>query len=165
MMGSGKSSVGRKLAETLGVAFVDIDHEIELVSDRSIAEIFEEFGEVEFRALESRVLSRILNEEPQVIATGGGAFLAEKNRKMIAKLATSVWLDAELDTLWDRVKNKSHRPLLQNPEPKKTLAKLLEDRNPIYALSDHRVVSQANQSHEAMVERICIALGIDPKKH
>ncbi len=164
MMGSGKSSVGRRLAAALHMNFVDVDNEIEEVSQRAIAEIFAEYGEPEFRALESRVLARILSEPPQVIATGGGAFLSEKNRQLIAENGHGVWLDADLETLWSRVKGKAHRPLLQNDNPKQILQELLEKRSPIYAYAEHKVVSQADQSHEIMVDKICKTLGIERKK-
>lgn len=164
MMGSGKSSVGRRLAAHFNMDFVDIDNEIENVSQRSIADIFSEYGEPEFRALESRVLARVLSEKPRVIATGGGAFSSPKNREMIAENGHAVWLDADLETLWNRVKNKEHRPLLQNENPKQILSELLDNRNPLYALAAHRVLSEADQSHEIMVDKICKTLGIECKK-
>lgn len=160
MMGSGKTSVGRRLAETLSLDFVDIDHELEAISQLSIPAIFASYGESEFRALESRVLARVLEEKPKVVSTGGGAFLSEGNRNVIKEFGISIWLDADLDTLWDRVKSKTHRPLLLQENPKQVLNDLLELRNPIYALADHRVRSLAHQSHMEMVENICHTLGI-----
>lgn len=159
MMGSGKSSVGKKLAAALGLNFIDIDEEIEMVSERKISEIFSEFGEDEFRRLEARVIERVLGEGTQVVATGGGAFVNPTSREIILDQGVSIWLDASLDTLWSRVKDKSHRPLLRTPDPKGTLSALLQDRNPFYALANFRVESHANQTHEEMVERIRKVLG------
>ncbi len=159
MMGSGKSSVGRLLANDLAVPFWDVDTEIEVSANRKISEIFEEYGEAEFRSLESRVLKRLLGEKPSVIATGGGAFVNSQNREAILNNCISVWLDAELDTLWDRVRTKTHRPLLQAENPKQVLANLMKNRNPTYGLADFRVKSYPEQAHQEMVDRIRQTIG------
>ena len=130
LMGSGKSSVGRRLATHLGMEFRDADTEIEEAAGMSIADIFQLHGEGEFRAGETRVIARLLGEEPMVLATGGGAWMAEQTRAAVQETAISVWLDAELDILMERVGRRSHRPLLQNNDPKGTKQRLLEDRNP-----------------------------------
>ncbi len=160
LMGSGKSSVGKRLAEQEGWHFADLDDEIVRASALTIAEIFEQYGEAEFRALEGRVLERLLQQEPMVLATGGGAFLQGHNRELIGDYGISVWLDADLETLWERVRHKKHRPLLNNDHPKEVLAELLEGRNPVYALADFRVPSYSDQSHEDMVERILTTIGM-----
>ncbi len=161
LMGSGKSSVGRRFAGQYGLDFADVDEEIVCAADLTIAEIFEQYGEAEFRALETRVLKRLLDEEPKVIATGGGAFLSEANREIISSNGISIWLDADLETLWERVRHKKHRPLLNHARPKEILAELLETRNPYYALADYRVPSYAEQTHEEMVQRIADRLGLE----
>lgn len=162
LMGSGKTSVGKRLARRLGLPFLDADDEIETAAGRTISEIFDEFGEEEFRALEHRVLARLIKGERAVIATGGGAFIAKKNRELIRNQAISIWLDADLDTLWERVRHKKHRPLLTNSQnPKEKLTELYHERRPFYALADHRVFSVADQPHEIMVGKICKALGGD----
>ncbi len=160
LMGSGKSSVGKRLAEAHGLPFVDVDDEVILAANLTIAEIFEQYGEAEFRALEHRVLDRLLSEGPYVVATGGGAFMSEANREIIAKAGLSVWLDADLEVLWERVRHKKHRPLLNNENPKAVLSELLEVRNPIYQLADFRVPSYLDQTHEDMVMRISEVIGL-----
>ena len=133
MMGSGKTAVGTALSRLLGVAFLDSDHEIERAAQMSVAEIFARDGESFFRARESEVLGRLLTGHPCVISTGGGAFLSEANREMISQLGVSVWLKADLELLWNRVRHKTTRPLLRTPDPKATLAELLSARAPVYA--------------------------------
>ncbi|RME15650.1 MAG: shikimate kinase [Alphaproteobacteria bacterium] len=136
MMGAGKSAVGRTLAQMLAVPFLDSDHEIERAAAMTIAEVFARDGEDFFRARESEVLARLLATGPCVISTGGGAFLAEANRRMIHEQGVSVWLRADLELLWERVRHKSTRPLLRTPDPKGTLTALYEQRTGIYALAD-----------------------------
>ncbi len=136
MMGAGKTTIGRRLAERLEAEFVDADREIEAAAGRSIPEIFEEFGEAHFRDGERRVIARLLEAEPFILATGGGAFMDEETRALIATQATSLWLRADLDLLWARVSKRSHRPLLHTENPRQTLADLVERRYPVYAQAD-----------------------------
>lgn len=133
MMGAGKTAVGKSLAARLGVAFKDSDAEIVDAANMSIAEIFERDGEPFFRSAETRVLERLLQTEPCVLSTGGGAFMREENRALIAKLGVSVCLDADLALLWDRVKGKNTRPLLQTDDPFQTLSDIYNQRQPVYA--------------------------------
>lgn len=158
MMGVGKSSVGRRLAHALDLRFVDADKEIEEAANRSIVEIFESYGEAYFRDGEKRVIQRLLTEGPQVLATGGGAFMNDETRADIAEKGVSIWLNADLSVLIGRVKRKPNRPLLQHPNPEKVLEELLKVRNPVYALSDISVVSR-DVPHEVVVEDILAALG------
>jgi len=139
MMGSGKSAIGRALAAELGVPFLDSDAAIEEAAAASIAEIFDRDGEVFFRKREAEVLRRLLSGPPGVVSTGGGAFLAETNRAAIADLGVAVWLDADLDTLWERVRHKDTRPLLRTADPRATLAEIFAARTPIYRLAGLRV--------------------------
>ncbi|MCR9237983.1 MAG: shikimate kinase [Alphaproteobacteria bacterium] len=157
MMGVGKSSVGRRLANALDLPFVDADKQIEQAANRSIVEIFETYGEAHFRDGEKRVIQRLLTEGPQVLATGGGAFMNDETRADIADKGISIWLNAELSVLIGRVKRKPTRPLLQQPNPEKVLADLLEARNPIYALSDITITSR-DVPHEVVVDDILAAL-------
>lgn len=158
MMGAGKTAVGTQLARVLGVPFLDSDEEIVLAANRSIAEIFERDGEPFFRARETEVLSRLLRGAPCVLSTGGGAFLTEPNRQMIADHGVSVWLRAELDLLWQRVRHKSTRPLLRTANPRETLRSLYEARVPIYGLADLVVDSRPDYSVEDMADRVVAAL-------
>ena len=158
LMGAGKTSVGKRLAAMLGVPFSDSDAEIVAAAGMEIPEIFERYGEAEFRDGEQKVIARLLTQTPRVLATGGGAFMNATIRQAISDSALSVWLNADLETLWDRVRDRPTRPLLQVPDPKGTLAALLETRGPVYALADVVVPSEAGQSHEEMVERILRAI-------
>jgi shikimate kinase len=136
-MGAGKSSIGRRLAQRLGVSFVDADTEIELAAGRTIPEIFEDLGEPAFRDGERRVIRRLLTDDPpHVLATGGGAFMAPDTRALIKERGHSVWLNADLDVLFERVSRRSNRPLLKTSDPKATLAALMEERSPVYAEAD-----------------------------
>lgn len=135
MMGSGKTAIGRALAARLDVPFVDSDAAIEEAAASTIAEIFERDGEAFFRKREAEVLRRLLSGPPGIVSTGGGAFLSDANRDLIAKMGVAVWLDADLATLWERVRHKDTRPLLRTADPKGTLAALLEARRPIYKLA------------------------------
>ncbi len=152
MMGSGKSSIGQRLAQRLGLKFVDADVEIAAAAGMSIPEIFAKFGEGYFRDGERRVLSRLLNGGPMVLATGGGAFLDPRTRRRIAERGVSIWFDADHETLLRRVRRKGDRPLLQTEDPAATLRRLMDERNPFYATADIRIVSQ-DLPHEAMVEQ------------
>lgn len=153
LMGSGKTSTGRRLAHRLGLGFVDADAEIEAAAGMSIADIFARHGEPYFRDGERRVMARLLDAGPRVIATGGGAFLNEETRSQIAKQGISIWLKADPDVLWRRVRKRSHRPLLHGPDPEKTLRTLLEQRYPVYARANVTVMSREGP-HEATVEEM-----------
>ncbi|PKA42585.1 shikimate kinase [Rhizobium sullae] len=159
LMGAGKSSVGRIVAHQLGVPFIDSDVEIERVSRMTISELFAAYGEEEFRALETRVMKRLLKSGPRVISTGGGAFVNEQTRKHIKKSGLSVWLKADLDVLWERVNKRDTRPLLKTENPKQTLKNLMNARYPIYAEADITVLSRdvrkeimADEVLKAMIE-------------
>lgn len=154
LMGAGKTSVGKRLAAMLNVPFRDSDHEIEAAAGLEVREIFEKYGEPHFREGEARVIRRLLSETPGILATGGGAFMSEPLRQEIARSARSIWLDASLPTLWQRVKDRPTRPLLQQPQPRKVLSDLMEARNPIYAQADVRVLSEPGLTHDQMARRI-----------
>jgi shikimate kinase len=158
MMGAGKTAVGTALARTLGVGFRDSDEEIVQAANRSIAEIFERDGEPFFRARESEVIARLLRGDPCVLSTGGGAFLSAANRRMIHDIGVSVWLRADLDLLWQRVRHKSTRPLLRTPNPRDTLRALYEARLPHYAEADLAVDADPDLSVEGMAARVLLAL-------
>lgn len=157
LMGAGKSSVGRRLAQRLQMRFIDADREIEEAAGCSISEFFERFGEEEFRRGERRVIQRILDGEPVVLATGGGAFMAEDTRAAIAASAVSVWLTADLDVLFERVSRRQGRPLLAQKNPRAVLEKLMTERNPVYAEAD-LVVESREGPIEATVDRAYKAL-------
>lgn len=158
MMGSGKSSVGRRLAARLGLPFVDADAEIETAAGMSIPEIFAQRGESEFRDGERRVISRILTTRaPLVLATGGGAFMNAETRERIAQLGISIWLKADVDVLMRRVRKRSNRPLLQTADPEATMRRMLAEREPVYALADLTLVSR-DDPHEVVVEDALAAL-------
>ena len=140
MMGSGKTAVGKALALRLAVPFLDSDAEIERAAQATIPEIFARDGEPFFRDREAEVIGRLLNGPPAVISTGGGAFMAERNRTAIAGHGVSLWLDAPLDVLWDRVRHKENRPLLRTANPRETLAALFAARVPVYRLAQLRVI-------------------------
>jgi shikimate kinase len=150
MMGAGKSSVGRRLAKALEIPFVDADTEIEKAASMSIPDIFATRGEPEFRAGERRVVSRLLDGPPAVIATGGGAFMDEGTREKIRARGISIWLKAEVDVLLRRVKKRGNRPLLKAGDPEQILRDLLATREPVYAEADMTVVSR-DVPHETMV--------------
>ena len=157
MMGSGKSSIGRRLAARLAIPFVDADSEIEQAAGMTIAEIFERHGEPYFRAGEARVIARLLDHGPQVLATGGGAFMNKETRALIRAKAVSVWLKAELDVLMKRIKRRGDRPLLKSGDPAATLTALIAERYPVYAEADLTVLSR-DVPHEAIVEEIVTAM-------
>jgi shikimate kinase len=142
MMGAGKTTVGRRLATRLGRQFIDSDEEIERAAQMSIPEIFEQRGEAEFRAGETRVIARLLKERDVVLATGGGAFVHPETRALVKSEAISVWLKADLDILFERVSRRSNRPLLKTADPRATLEKLIADRYPIYGEADITVMSR-----------------------
>ena len=162
MMGAGKSSIGRRLAGRLGIPFIDADAEIEKAADMSISEIFAAHGEPYFRAGEARVISRLLESGPQVLATGGGAFMNADTRAVIRDKGVSVWLRATLDVLSRRIKRRGDRPLLKNADPVETLKRLIEQRYPTYALADVTVESR-DVPHEAIVDEIVAGLCADAR--
>lgn len=163
LMGAGKSAVGRMTAAALGIPFIDSDHEIERVSRMTISDLFATYGEEEFRALESRVIKRLLNTGPRVVSTGGGAYINERTRRHIKKNGLSIWLNADLDVLWERVNKRDTRPLLKTENPKRTLENLMHARYPIYAEADLTVISR-DVKKEVMVEEVLAALAAMPKK-
>ena len=158
MMGVGKSSVGRRLAARLGIPFADADTEIEKAAGMSIADIFARHGEADFRSGEARVIARLLESGPQVLATGGGAFMNVKTRDAIRAKGVSIWLKAEFEVLLRRIsKRRNERPLLQTDDPAETLRTLLAEREPIYAQADLTVHSR-DVSHDAIIADIMTAL-------
>ena len=160
MMGVGKSSIGRRLAARLGVPFVDADTEIEKAAGMSIADIFARHGEADFRSGEARVIARLLDGGPQVLATGGGAVMNADTRAAIKAKGVSIWLSAELDVLMRRInKRKNDRPLLQTADPAATLRELLVAREPVYAQADITVQSR-EVPHDAIVAEIMTVLAV-----
>ena len=163
LMGAGKSAIGRLTASALGIPFVDSDHEIERVSRMTISELFAAYGEDEFRALEARVIKRLLNSGPRVVSTGGGAYINERTRRHIKRSGLSLWLNADLDVLWERVNKRDTRPLLKTENPKQTLENLMKARYPIYAEADLSVLSR-DVKIEVMVEEVLTAISSLQKK-
>ena len=157
-MGCGKTAVGRAVAEKLQVPFLDSDHEIEEAAAMSIAEIFERDGESFFRDRETEVVRRLLDGEKCILSTGGGAFMSPHNREMISQLGVSVWLNADIELLWSRVKRKDTRPLLRTADPKKTLTELFEHRVPSYALADLSVAARPEYTIEEMADAVIAEL-------
>lgn len=162
MMGAGKTAVGTHLARALGVPFRDSDEAIESAAKMSVTEIFARDGEAFFRAREAEVLARLLAEGPAVISTGGGAFLAPGNRAAIAAAGVSVWLKADLELLWQRVRHRSTRPLLRTADPRGTLAALLATREPIYGEAQIVVEAVPGLSIEGMTAKVIAALAAVP---
>ncbi|MBP7002623.1 shikimate kinase [Amaricoccus sp.] len=158
LMGAGKTSVGKRLAAMLDAPFTDSDAVVESAAQMTIPEIFRLYGEPAFRDVERRVLARLLAETPGVLATGGGAFIEPRTREEIAAHGVSVWLRASLETLWDRVRDRPGRPLLEAPDPRGVLSELMERRYPVYALADVTVESRRNASHEATARAILAGL-------
>jgi shikimate kinase len=156
-MGAGKSSVGRRFAQRLGIPFVDADTEIERAAGMSIPDIFATHGEPDFRAGEARVIARLLEGGPQVLATGGGAFMNADTRAAIAAKGISIWLKADFDVLMRRIKRRHDRPLLQTGDPAATLRELMEVRYPVYALADLTVQSR-EVVHDKIVDEIVMVL-------
>ncbi|MBL4628649.1 MAG: shikimate kinase [Roseicyclus sp.] len=154
MMGAGKTAIGRALSATLAVEMRDSDAEIEKSSQLSIAEIFDRFGEPFFRDKEGQVIARLLDGPPCILSTGGGAWLAERNRKLLLEKACVIWLEADLPLLWSRVKHKSHRPLLRTDNPKTTLAELLQARTQVYQLAPRKITVQPDWSIDATAARV-----------
>jgi len=157
MMGAGKSSIGRRVALRLGIPFIDADAEIEKAAGMSISDIFAIRGEAEFRAGETRVIARLLESGPQVLATGGGAFVNPETRAAVAAKGISIWLKADFDVLLKRIRRRHDRPLLKTEDPGATLRKLMQERDPIYALADLTVQSR-DVLHDRIVDEIVSAL-------
>ena len=157
LMGAGKSAIGRRLALRLGVAFVDADHEIEQAAGCTIAEIFERYGEAEFREGEARVIARLLDDGPKVLATGGGAFMTAPTRALIKDKAVSLWLRADLDLLVHRTAGRTHRPLLNQGNPREILAGLIDKRYPVYAEADV-IVDVSDETPDTTTRRVHDAL-------
>jgi shikimate kinase len=157
LMGAGKTAIGRKVAAILALPFIDSDQEIESVSRMTVPELFERYGETEFRALEQRVILRVLEHGPQVLSTGGGAFINAQTREAIASHGVSVWLKAELDLLMDRVSKKQNRPLLKSPDPRAVLERLIAERYPVYATADV-TVSTRDDRKEVIAAEVVEAL-------
>jgi shikimate kinase len=162
MMGSGKTAVGRALAQRLGVPFLDSDHAIEEAAQATIAEIFARDGEPFFRDREAEVIARLLAGPPAIVSTGGGAYMAERNRQAISEKGVALWLDADLDLLWDRVRHKDTRPLLRTPDPRGTLSGLYDKRVPIYRLADLSVKTEPGFSIEETATRALAVLATRP---
>lgn len=158
MMGAGKTAIGTELARMMGVPFIDSDDEIERAANMSITEIFARDGEAFFRQKEAQVIARLLAGTPGVLSVGGGAFLSPETRDRISTQGVSVWLRADLELLWVRVRQKTARPLLRTPNPRQTLADLLEQRDPIYALADLTVDARAEYSITDMARQVLVAL-------
>jgi shikimate kinase len=157
LMGAGKSTVGRRLAKRLGLPFIDTDAAIADAAGYTAAEIFDRYGEADFRDGERRLVARLIDDEVKVIATGGGVFVDPRTRKLLNERAITVWLDAPVDVLADRTARRDTRPLLRNGDPKGTLERLAKDRGPSYAEAHIRITSGAGAHHD-VVESIVSAL-------
>jgi len=142
IMGAGKTVIGRKVASLCNLPFVDSDHEIEKVSRMTIPELFSAYGEPEFRALEERVIERLLRNGPQVLSTGGGAFMSQATREVVKRRGVSVWLNADIDTLMSRVSKRQNRPLLNTEDPRAVMERLMAVRYPVYGTANVTVVSR-----------------------
>ena len=162
LMGAGKSSIGRRLANQLGLPFKDADAEIEAASNLTVSEFFDLHGEAAFREGERKVIARLLKEPRHVLATGGGAFMDKKTRSLIKKKGCSIWLRAELDVIYKRCMKRNNRPLLKTGNPKATLKKLMDERYPVYAEADITVDS-GDGPHEIVVDKIIEALAAHDK--
>lgn len=157
LMGAGKTTVGRRLAQKLGLGFVDADNEIERAAGETIPEIFERHGEAAFRDGERRVIARLLEGSPLVLATGGGAFMDETTRANIAARGISIWLRADLDVLMRRVARRGNRPLLKQGDPRRTMERLIVERYPVYERADITVES-IEGPHETVVDDVIAKL-------
>ena len=164
LMGAGKTVIGRKVSQMLGLPFIDSDHEIEEISRMTIPDLFDAYGEAEFRALEQRVIERLLKTGPQVLSTGGGAFMNAQTRRNIAERGISVWLEADLDLLMQRVAKRPNRPLLRTPDPRAVMRKLMEERYPVYASARITVRTRDEKREiiaEEVLERLAGLLGVE----
>nr|WP_281356643.1 shikimate kinase [Sulfitobacter algicola] len=158
MMGAGKTAVGRALATRLDVPFKDSDAELVTAANMTIAEIFDRDGEEFFRQKETQVIERLMNDAPCVLSTGGGAFLKSENRDIISAKGVSIWLNADLDLLWQRVRHKDTRPLLRTADPYATLSDLYDQRVPIYEKADLAVPADPEFEIDDMAQAIEIVL-------
>ncbi|HXI05073.1 MAG: shikimate kinase [Bradyrhizobium sp.] len=170
MMGAGKSTIGRRMAARLRLPFLDADTEIEAAAGMSIPEIFEAHGEPHFRDGEARVIARLLDGGPSVVATGGGAFMREETRDRVRAKAVSIWLKADADVIMKRVRRRSDRPLLQNADPEGTVSRLLGEREPVYRTADLTILSRdvphdriVDECIEALHAKLCAAAPEDNK--
>jgi shikimate kinase len=161
MPGCGKSAIGRRLAPRLGLPFLDADEEIERAAGKTINEIFQDHGEPYFRAGEIRVIARVLNAGPVVLATGGGAFMAQETRDNIRRAGLSIWVKADLPVLVRRVSKRNNRPLLAGRDPEKVMKELMEARYPVFATAD-MIVESRDVPHEVIVGEIIKALAEGP---
>lgn len=159
LMGAGKTAIGRRVAQMLDLPFIDSDHEIEAVSRMTVPELFETYGEPEFRALEQRVLDRLLREGPCVVSTGGGAFMNAETRAAVAQRGVSLWLKADLDLLMERVGRNQNRPLLKTPDPRAVMEQLMAERYPVYAEADITVETR-DATREIIAEEALRALSV-----
>ena len=157
LMGAGKTTVGRQVAQYMALPFTDADEEIEAVSTMSVADLFSAYGEEEFRSLERRVIERLAQSGPGVLATGGGAFMDERTRTLLNRETRTVWLRAELDVLVERTARKKTRPLLRTGDPRTILARLMDERYPIYAAA-HGTVESTRTQREVVASRVVAAL-------
>jgi shikimate kinase len=162
MMGAGKSAVGKELARQLNVPFIDSDAEIETAANATIAEIFTRDGEAFFREKEAQVIARLLDGTPCILSVGGGAFLRPKTREIVTERGVSVWLKADLETLWHRVKRKDTRPLLRTENPRQTLADLMAAREPAYTQADLIVQTAPDYAIETTAEIVAKTLAERP---
>lgn len=159
MMGAGKSAIGRRLGARIALPFVDADTEIETRAGMTIADYFDKYGEAAFRAGEVRVIGRLLDQGPQVLATGGGAFMNPETRAAIRAKAVSIWLKADFDVLHRRIKRRTDRPLLRGRDPAEVLTRLLAEREPIYAQADETILSR-DVAHDVIVDEIIALLAV-----
>jgi len=158
LMGVGKSTIGRRLAARLNLPFIDADDEIERAAGMTIQEIFDTYGEAAFRDGERRVIARLIDGTPKVIATGGGAFVNDETRALILENATAIWLDADIEVLAERVSRRDGRPLLTGRDPREVLERLARERSPFYAQAPIRIMS-SDTPHEATIDKILKAIG------
>jgi len=157
LMGAGKTTIGRNVAERLNLPFIDSDEEVVKAAGCSIADIFEMYGETSFRDCERRVIRRLLDDAPSVIATGGGAYMDDETRSLIAEHAVSVWLKSDLDVLVKRTAGRTDRPLLNAGDPRETLEKLMAERYPVYGEADI-IIETGDEPTMVTVDSVCHAL-------